>query len=1113
MLARLLAVFPGWITGRIGPRARRQVQSWTKKNAILRTLRYGYFRRSLMWSADHPLAFAIFVAASAAGVAFVAAIQNYSTPWRLGAPELNEDFDVAAYVGVPWTVQATIVALVYPIVLSFIALMLQRRSHSAVALRVYVLDSAVVPAGASSIGLLVSLGIQYFSTPYSTPCFLAQYMAPLLVMNGTWLLINVLLTGLFLSRTIRFIQEEEQRYAFTRVAVDVALRSELTSALKQHIYLNTAQSDWGFPEIGFNEGSEPRVQMIGFGKGRPEVKRDLKGNLALHDVHLHLLKYVTSTWSRRVARTAPSAVGRTPILLFPPQVGRDMSGEVILCAVVDGPPLNFVERLLVRAAFLYRSSRQGTLSLSTRKMLEEIGGEVEAAAEQQRFGVAADRFRDMLSLHSTLLLASAADAEEVAGNTAIINRSPYAWGASTFDEEWLQPYRDIGRIAVNCLDEDVRLFRAVANVPARIARQLPSRPEKLLIDAQLVGMNLAYQLAGWWTRKADASLIPGATVFSGILPAPMSKAYEQAVVEFISGWSQFRIEIPEDLRGNEAHSWQAITGRARGYAKHIDNSVRLFLKAVSRGDETGSTWLLDHLLKWWGNRQHELECFDIEMDLRVHHVTMTLADKDWSMAHKFLWDGSEPITIEFAEKALNLAIRRYWESMRLYVVLLLIQNAGSNPTRDNRELRFASALILGASQRTGGTVKVLPLNTFDSVMRRILDNLFGVETALKRIDGFAESLSEERAAPEVSGWIYTWSSTPAELESMKRAQNILLVALASARRNPTFRSEELIGQWWKDIDKLESVAQYCADLRCDVLSGAFSGVHGAVSVLQQHFGNTHRIRAGCLAVATGMKWLREFSKRERQLALRVMSVDAAKVQGLLHRIASLTLEAKTLPAPISALEFDPGLVVPSMKYSFNDLKKRYLEGVDPGPDSGLADFISNEVRRQLLAWSFEKLVINAGLAPVNSSRPLEPYEADQSEMQNFLSKVVSQCSALIATGADPVILVGNSGPRALLSAHWWGPDAWKCPLPAGIIVSAGETANGATAVSLINGVPVFEFEIPNGDCFVVPAGMLKTIAVAGSTASSAVSGTWSTLGDDRLEFVLCWQSGFLPTRA
>lgn len=158
MLARLLTVFPSWLTGRIDPRARREVRTWTKNNATLRTLQYGRFRRFLIWSTDHPVAFAASSGLAAAGVAYLTALQDWTAPWNLPPPKLKADFDIAAYTGVPWSVQATLVALVYPIVLSFIALMLQRKAHSTVALRVYVLDSAVVPAGASSVGLLVAMG-------------------------------------------------------------------------------------------------------------------------------------------------------------------------------------------------------------------------------------------------------------------------------------------------------------------------------------------------------------------------------------------------------------------------------------------------------------------------------------------------------------------------------------------------------------------------------------------------------------------------------------------------------------------------------------------------------------------------------------------------------------------------------------------------------------------------------------------------------------------------------------------------------------------------------------------------------------------------------------------
>jgi hypothetical protein len=606
MIAWMLSCLPGWLTGRAGPRARREVSGWTKNNATLRTLRYGRFRRLLLWSADHPVAFALLMGVGAAGIAYAIARHNWGSVPLLRGTDLGEKFDPATYAGVPWTVQATLVALVYPIVLAFIALMLQRRAHSTIALRVYVLDSAVVPAGASSIGLLLAMGAQYFATPYSTPRFLAENMAPLLVMNGTWFAANLFLTGFFLSRTIRFIQEQEQRHAFTRVAVDVVLRSELKAAVKQHICVNAPFTDWGYPADPTDSDRQPRVQMFGLGGGEPVTQRGLKGSLVLHDVHLHLLKWVVRSWFKRARLQKQAGNLSTSVICFPPRVGQVATGQIVLCSVENGPSLTAFEQAIVRAAFWYRPFRKGALSLSTKRLLEEVAGEVETAAEQRRFSAAEEGLRDLVRLHKTLLLASAANSEGATENAATIGTSPYAWGESSLDIEWLKPYREIARIAVGHLDEDSRLFRYLAIVPASVAAELPPKPEKLVIDVMLVGMNLAYELGGWWTRKADASLAPGATSFTGTLPAPFTKAYQQALIAFVGSWGHLQIRVPKSRTVPPTEAWTVLTARALIYAKHIENSAEMFLRAVSRGDEVASSWLLDSLMKWWGNRQHEL---------------------------------------------------------------------------------------------------------------------------------------------------------------------------------------------------------------------------------------------------------------------------------------------------------------------------------------------------------------------------------------------------------------------------------------------------------------------------------------------------------------------------
>ena len=1110
MTAWLLSWLPGWLTGSAGSRARREVSGWAKNNATLRTLRYGLFRRLLLWSADHPVVFATLIGAVAASLASIIAGHHWgdSVP-NLPRTTLNESFDPAAYTGVPWSVQATLVALVYPIVLSFIALMLQRRAHSSVALRVYVLDSAIVPAGASSIGLLLAMGLQYFATPYSTQSFLTEHMASLLVMNGMWFAVNAFLTGFFLSRTVRFVQEEEQRHAYTRVAVGLVLRAELNSAVKQHIFVNAPHADWGFRAESINSDSQPQVRMFRWHDGETVAQRDLKGSFVLHDVHLHILKWAVRSWCKRARLQQQGSSRMASVICFPPLVGQVTTGQIVLCSVENGPSLTAFERMLVKAAFFYRPSRQGMLSLTTKKMLEEIGAEVEAAAEQHRFGAAQDGLRNVIRLHKTLLLASAVDNNGTAENAATIGTSPYAWGGSSFAIEWLEPYREIGRIAVSNLDTDSRLFRTLAAVPASIAATLPAKPEKLVIDAMWVSTNLMYQLSGWWTRKADASLAPGTSSFTGTLPAPIGKVYEQVLIDFVGSWGHLDIRVSKSKTADAAEAWGVLTARALVYAKHIENSGEMFLNAVSRGDEAASLWLLESFMKWWDNRQYKLEYGDLD-EFQVRHVTLTLANKAWPEAQSFLEDGGMPVTVETASKALSLAIHRYWESIRLYVVLLLIHNAGPNPEPDCRELRFAVALLKGTAQHNGGRVDCWPLSNVDAVTTHLLGTMFGIESVASHIDAFAEKLHRNNESPMVSGWPYSRAGTSTDLDSMKRAQVTLLVVLAVLHGRRMGENKKLIESWWRDLDKLESVARYCQDLRREVLSNGFNAATPAVVALQTHFGVTGRIRSARLALAGSMKGLRKVALHERVITLRALDVQADEVRHFGEAIAAHVFAPQRWSSfPGTTVQFVPGLMAEQQSETFVDYKSRYVLGVSKQPVAGLAEQVAECVRRRALAMAFRKRLTDAGVKPANDQSLRDNYRATVTELQTFIAAVGARCAALHSAGADPVVLVGHSALASYLQLYKWGlNDSWQYPLSPGVTLRNGDPCKGEAPVTFINDTPVYPFDTPNRDCYVVPSAMVKTLEFAGSDPSSALSISWTQLNDEQLKFLISWNARF-----
>lgn len=120
----------------------------------------GWFASTMLWGGSHPIIFAALIGIVCTILALVCLPAPYPEWIVIHFPDLPADYTHAAFFGTIWTVQATLIALVYPIVLTFVPILLQRRASSKFALGFYMRDSAVLPAGTSSLALLVVLSLQ-----------------------------------------------------------------------------------------------------------------------------------------------------------------------------------------------------------------------------------------------------------------------------------------------------------------------------------------------------------------------------------------------------------------------------------------------------------------------------------------------------------------------------------------------------------------------------------------------------------------------------------------------------------------------------------------------------------------------------------------------------------------------------------------------------------------------------------------------------------------------------------------------------------------------------------------------------------------------------------------
>lgn len=1098
-IAWLLSLLPGAVTGQLRPRARRVARRWMRHNATWRSLRYWPPRSWLFWGGAHPIQFVICVAAAVFGIAYVLGMPHFGRGALIGPSAIDGKYDLAPFVGVPWSIQATVVSLVYPIVLSYIGLLLQRRVTSSALQHVYQLDSAVVPAGSSSLALLLVMSAEYFLAAYLPADARTKYLTTLLVGNWGWLAFNLCLTGYFVSRTVRFLRDGAQDLAFTRVAVSVVLKQELELATQQHLLVNAPEADWKLGDVG--EDKLPRVLTFAVGGGSPAVVRHLSGNYVLHDVHSKLLAFVARRWSGRAARAEGHA---NPRICFPALVGEASPATAVLCTVEGGPALTEFECALVEAAFVFRRRRSDAPELSSRSMLEELAFEARTAADARQFDAARDALRRLIRLHDTLLLASVASEAGSAHSVAAMSTSPYGWGSSTFGNEWLRAYRELAATAARLTDDDRRMLERVASVPAHIADIRPPLPEQPVLDGMQVGSAVAHDLGAWWTRKADESIANPSATFQGRLPPPAGKAYEHALTTFIGAWGRLTVDTLE--KGSDEQVWDSLRARTTIYARHIDLGAQFFLKAIARGDEAGAEWFLESFIKWWGNRQHELDSHAILNDYQVRHVALSLSTRSWNEAQDFLRIDEAAVTLETAAAAINLGLRRYWESMRVYLAVLLVHYAGEAPKPGCMELRLAAVLVKGRAQKRGGTVACDDLTSMDEMLAAALRLLFDAESPIGRINSFAENLRWDSEAPEVSGWIYGWSGTPTNLLSMQSDFVTLLLALQPPRVPKLTSSRRLVESWWREMDKLSMVAGRFAELRRLVLAGGHTAREPVVLALHGELETTARVRTSRRILAKVFSSLEATALHERRMTLRSLKVDDAKVKAFTAAVSAMAFASDAWPSSKGiALRFVPGLVAPAQHLNIEDYKARYLERLADDVDTGMVKSASDHVREFALALPLAQRLRAAGTTPANAAALRKNHDASDEDAQAFLLCIAERCAAIRNGGEVPAVIVGRATVASYLNHYKWGNGSWQYAPPPGVTI---EASDAPSVVCKINGVAVRRFPTPQEDCFVVPAALIATLEVSGSSPSTVLSAQWELKSDERVALTLSWAGKF-----
>lgn len=777
--------------------ARRDQAAWFAQNVRRRRLALSKVQRDLLFAGEHPLRFAfslLILQITLLGLVAALPPDWFAPTWI--------DWTTAeqlAHFTTVWTIQATLAALVYPIVISFVAVYLQRRPAAEAFIHLYMLDSGGLAAGLSSLTLVVVMGVQYMMMSAWGMEWLPGWAA----IDTAWFVLNAALTTFFLFRTVEFLRPEVQTRVIQRYTVNVALPRDVQRLNSFQVLASGIAKGW-FPVPTYGDDNAPDgprllIGRFGFREGAIQGELHLRAGARLVDVRLWLMRMVVGRWYRealiwpRPDTAKAFGVDKSwPLLTLPMSPGTVYESELPLARVADGPALARWQRWLLRWSLVLRRTSRERFGIRVEAILGELAADARSMAAKPDNEGFERAYSALIELHE-LLLAACLDKTESGGqgSWALLPDTEKLFGRA-LHENWSEAYRGVFQAAIEGMVTDTRPLRRLCHLLQHLdgdaLRKSPVEIREHLLQMPPLMM---YQLSNWWAfRVEEQGIIEHSHMQMVVLRPPLNRVYDEVLSTFVAGWENGRPDNPSRNRDAHPDDWAALPGLARLNIKHIEETARMLLAAVLRGDQAAAEWLADVLNKWWGTLDFDQEPYQL-YEKRAF-ITVDDLGLAWpAFCTKFGLEGDDAESQERIRPILQLgafraALRNYWADVRLLTIELLLDWVRAVPTAtaiDSLAFEIAAGFLTGKQWKSGGRVanSLMELSPSEYLVTKVRQFAASGEWRggyIGRLDRFVELVKDMQRPNMVSSRVYSFSGAD-DVESLQESQLELLAVLSS----------------------------------------------------------------------------------------------------------------------------------------------------------------------------------------------------------------------------------------------------------------------------------------------------------------------------------------------
>ena len=345
-------------------------REWRANSSLRKQYSYGSLKQILFFLSKKPLqrSFLIFLA-----FGFITIILNIKIIDKLLHPYQTwlifsdiQKADLATYFISIWGIQTTIAALIYPIVISFVSLLLQGRNDTRSYLNIYLHDTASIFSGLSSLFLVLLMGLQFIFLPTTHKSELLNWI----YLDLLYLDFNIVLVTYFLYQTFLYMRPSSRKDSLKKYLINEIWPCDFKALVLPKVF-SGSEDDNSLLKIKEHQKTDPasgkklsiRTDYIyesETNRFEEYLNYQLNQERELVNIRFFFLKLACQDWAKKALNNE----SENQVLAILVRPGYRYKGNIQLCKVKGESKINWYQKVLFR--FKGRISTQITVQRSTR---------------------------------------------------------------------------------------------------------------------------------------------------------------------------------------------------------------------------------------------------------------------------------------------------------------------------------------------------------------------------------------------------------------------------------------------------------------------------------------------------------------------------------------------------------------------------------------------------------------------------------------------------------------------------------------------------------------------------------------------------------------------------